>query len=120
MANKRDLKKQIKFICGDIACECIIARNFIPGVDVEKMNQNIFDVAILQTSTLKRVSFVYDKVASDFADKKQYLKAKRQYFAEAYKKLNSDFSDAINSIVKSMNDALTKEQKEANKKALEA
>ena len=75
MANKRDLKKRIKFICGDIACECIMARNFIPGVDAEKMNNNIYEVASLQTSTLKRVSFVYDKVVADFESKKAYQKA---------------------------------------------
>lgn len=115
MSNKRDLKKQIKFVCGDIACECIMARNFIPGVDAEKMNKNIYDVASLQTSTLKRVSFVYDKVVSDFENKSAYQKAKSRYFADAYKKLNSDFNDSINAIVKSMNDALSKEQKEAQK-----
>lgn len=115
MANKRDLKKQIKFICGDIACECIMARNFIPGVDAEKMNENIYELASLQTTTLKRVSFAYDKILSDFENKKAYQKAKNIYFAEAYKKLNSDFNKAINAIVKSMNDALTKEQKEFQK-----
>ena len=115
MANKRDLKNQIKFICGDIACECIMARNFIPGVDTEKMNNNIYEVASLQTSTLKRVSFAYDKVVADFENKKAYQKAKSKYFADAYKKLHSDFKDGINAIVKAMNDSLSKEQKEAQK-----
>lgn len=115
MANKRDLKKRIKFICGDIACECIMARNFIPGVDAEKMNNNIYEVASLQTSTLKRVSFVYDKVVADFECKKAYQKAKSKYFTEAYNKLHSDFNDGINAIIKSMNDSLSKEQKEAQK-----
>lgn len=115
MANKRDLKKRIKFICGDIACECIMARNFFVGVDAEKMNNNVYEVASLQTTTLKRVSFAYDKVVADFENKKAYQKAKSKYFADAYKKLHSDFNDGINAIVKLMNDSLSKEQRDVQK-----
>ena len=34
MGNKRLLKKQIKYACGDLAAECIIAINFVDGIDV--------------------------------------------------------------------------------------
>ena len=44
-----------------------------------------------------------------------YQKAKSKYFTEAYNKLHSDFNDGINAIIKSMNDSLSKEQKEAQK-----
>ena len=50
MANKRILKKQIRYVCGDIAAECILAMNFIEGIDVEKMLSLVFEVASLQTS----------------------------------------------------------------------
>lgn len=118
MANKRQLKKQIKYICGDIACECIMARNFIPSINLEKMNEIIYNVASLQTSSLKRVTFSYDKVVADFGTKHEYNVARSKYFAEAYKKLISDFNTEVNKLVKAMNEALPAAQKEANKKAL--
>ena len=35
MANKRTLKKQIRYICGDCAAECAMACEIIPGVDCD-------------------------------------------------------------------------------------
>lgn len=61
MANKRLLKKQIKYICGDIAGECIMSRYLIPGIDAEKMESIVLEVATLQAATLKRVTFDFDK-----------------------------------------------------------
>ena len=36
MANKRDLKKQISYICGDIATECLIAAEYVKGITKTK------------------------------------------------------------------------------------
>lgn len=118
MANKRQLKKQIKYICGDIACECIMARNYFSGINSEKMNEIIYNIASLQTSSLKRVSISYDKIVSDFGSKQEYNIARSKYFAEAYNKLTSDFNAEINKLIKAMNDILPSAQKEANIKAL--
>lgn len=118
MANKRDLKKRIKFICGDLAGECIIAKVFIPGINAERMDEIVFDIASLQTITLKRVTFIYDKVKKDFADAKAYNKSKNAYFAEAYAKLICEFNNGVDAIVASMNKALPTAQKEANKQML--
>lgn len=118
MANKRQLKKQIRYICGDIAGECIMARNFIPGIDAEKMNEVIYGVAALQTSSLKRVTFGYDKVKADFETAHAYNKARNKYFAEAYSKLIADFNAGVNQLVKAMNEALPASQKAASKSAL--
>lgn len=118
MANKRNLKKQIKYICGDLAGECIVAKHFIPGIDEAKMNEVAFEIASLQTTSIMRVSFSFDKVVADYESKKAYNIAKSKYFAEAYKKLISDFNQGVQSIVSKMNHALPAEQKEANKKNL--
>ena len=37
MANKRDLKKQIRYICGDLAAECLIAGEYVDGIDRKSM-----------------------------------------------------------------------------------
>lgn len=116
MANKRTLKKQIKYVCGDIAGECVMATYFVEGLDVEKMQDVILEVATLQSVTLKRVTFSYDKVTSDFESKQAYFIARSKYFKQAYNTLRADFDQKIQDIVKSMNLLLPQAQKEENKK----
>lgn len=118
MANKRLLKKQIKYICGDIAGECIMSRYLIPGIDSAKMEEIVLTVATLQASTLKRVTFDFDKSKDDFSTVKEFNIARSKYFAEAYKTLSNDFNNSIKDIVKSMNEALPQSQKEENKRQI--
>lgn len=119
MANKRQLKKSIKYVCGELAGECIVARDLLPDMDFEKMNDIIFTIADLQASTLERVSFSFDKKAKDFASAHEFRKAHHAYNAQAYKTLRKDFNDKVQEIIKSMNAQLTPAQKEANKAAAE-
>lgn len=115
--NKRNLKKLIKLTCGDLAGECIVARDLIPGVDVEKMNDNIISIACLQSQALCRISISFDKAAKEFQTKKEYKKARKEYFKEAYHMLIADFYQNVGEIVKAMNATLPDEQKELNKAA---
>ena len=117
MANKRQLKKEIKYVCGDLAAECLIAKNFIKGVDKDAMIKNISDVASLMINTLDKVSFAFDKRPGDFADGRAYRKARRDYYTKAYAALRTKFYDRITEIVKAMNAAVPAEVKAANKKA---
>ena len=57
MANLRDLKKEVKYVCGDLAAECMIAESFIKGVDREKMNGLVVRIADLQSTALSGVNF---------------------------------------------------------------
>lgn len=40
MANKRDLKKQVKYICGDLATECMLAAEYVKGVVPAEMHKS--------------------------------------------------------------------------------
>lgn len=117
MANKRNLKKAIKAACGDMAGECIITRNYVPGVDVKKMEEIIFNIADLQFVTIDNVTFSFDKCESSFDSKKEYRKARHDYFRKGYKKLLNDFNKGVAVIVNQMNEALPESQKERNKAA---
>ncbi len=44
MANKRNLKKNIAYICSDIVGECIFAQQAFEGIDVDKMDEVIVKV----------------------------------------------------------------------------
>lgn len=119
MANKRDLKKFIKYTCGDIAGECIFAKTFFDGIDQDKMDDIIVKAALLQTSTIDNVSVSFDKTLKSFdGNACEYRKARNAYYKECYNALRKELATAVEGIVKEMNETLSQEQKNANKAAL--
>jgi len=113
MANKRNLKKQVKYICGDLASECVLAIELIPDINKEKMGDTIEAIAKLQFSTIEHITFVFDKSRREFASAKDYRQARKEYFKKAYGSMVKEFNAKVEEIVKSMNSALP------NKKAQE-
>lgn len=108
MANNRFLKKQIHYVCGDIAAECIMAKYFIDGADKAKLDEIVGTVAQLQATALSRANVSFDKTPRDFANKAEYRKARHQYFVKAYNSLNEGFAAEVEKIVKEMNSAMPK------------
>lgn len=96
MSSKRSTKKQIRYICGDLAAECILAKTFIPGVDGKAMADIVVEIAQLQESELKKASIATNK--------------------EAFHAINAEFNRCVSEIVKKMNSILPQEQKDLNKK----
>ena len=116
MSSKRNLKKLVRYMCGDIAAECIIARDFIPGIDASAMNDLVIKTARVQAATLDKITFAFDKVASDFDNEAEYKRARNKYMKKAYRSLKIDFNKQVNEIVKEMNAVLPQAQKDLNKK----
>lgn len=114
MANKRILKKQIKYVCGEVALQCIITRECFNS-NAEKLNELIIAVADLQEKTLKNVTFAFDKTASAFGNRADYQKAASAYFKQAYGVLKNEFNGQIQEILKQLNAEMPAEQREANK-----
>lgn len=105
--DRKTLKKNIRYICGDIAQECIFATHYMPGIDYAQFNEIVLDTARLQSSALRRVSVSFDKTPRDFESRNLYNKARREYYAKAYASLDNDFKKQLQSIVDRMNKALT-------------
>lgn len=104
MQSKRDLKKQIRFICGDLVGECLIISEVCPldkRPDVEKL---IIDLAILQESTIAKCTFNFDKSMKDFANAHDYNVARTKYFHEAFAKLHAQFNASLADCVHRMNE----------------
>ena len=97
MANKRSLKKEIRYICGDIAVESMLASDMVKDIDPRKLGE------IIQINALKNASFAFDKTPSDFENRKAYNAARHAYFKKAYASFHTDFNKELQSIVKSMN-----------------
>lgn len=110
MANKRNLKKQIRYICGDIAGECLLAKTLIPGVDNDAMTDVIVKTADLQATALRRTNISFDKSPRDFDNISEYRAAKSKYYRQAYHKLSEGFNNQILSVVKEMNAAMPKKK----------
>ena len=114
MASKRSLKKAIMRVCGDVAGECFFAKTDYAGIDCDKLDEIICNVALLQVSTIDRVTVKYEN-DQKATDKKAARKARNQYLKSYYKALNKNFMDTVEKFVVEMNALLTPEQKEANK-----
>lgn len=115
MANKRDLKKQVRYICGDLASECMLAADYVKGVDRTTMQKIVSEIARLQTATLANMSFAFDKVPSDFDNGATYTKERLAYNRKAFNALRAKFNSRVQEIVKDMNAALPQAVKDANK-----
>lgn len=115
--NKRQLKKAINGLCGSLACDCVMVTSCMAEADNDKVGNLVIDIARAQTKALKRASVSFDKTPRDFANMKEYHKARRTYFSKAYAQLRKDLSSDLNAVVAQVNGMLTPAEKEANKAA---
>lgn len=104
MKSKRDLKKQIKCICGDLVGECMLIGEIVPEDKQDEVAQLVIDIAVLQESALEKVSFSFDKCERDFASRHEYAKARSKYYHAAYSKLHEEFNASLRELVHRMNE----------------
>lgn len=112
MTNKRQLKKHIRYVCGELAVNLLIANAGIKGFDSSKTSEIVGKIAILQETSVSRVSISFDKGVADFADHKAYRLAHAKYFAAAYGKLLEEFGAKVQEIVHEMNAAMPQEARD--------
>lgn len=108
MANKRQLKKEIRYICGEVAAECALAKYLVEDVNKDVLNDSLRDVAALQEETLSRVNVNFDKVPKNFDSIKAYNIAKNNFMDKAFKSLTDEFNKRVQEIIDKMNSALPK------------
>ncbi len=88
MANKRDLKKAINYVTGELLSECLCNKYLIPGTDVEKVDALMGKIIGIQDDFLCRIGANADKDS----------KAVKAY----YRKLRTDFDQAIDEVMDEM------------------
>ena len=106
MASKRQIKKAIQCACGDIAGECIFAESAFGENNLEQWDSIIVDTALLQQETVKRVNKHFGKKVKDFANRKEYNKARRAFFKQQEKELSEYFRANVDNIAKRMNELM--------------
>lgn len=117
MTNKRQLKKYVRYVCGDLAAEIIIASRLFDGYDRDTVNKIISDIASLQQTTLADMSFAFDRTSREFANRAEYRRALKAYHKAAYNRLFENFDNRVNEIVKEMNEATPQTVRDSFKKA---
>lgn len=117
MASKRDLKKQIHYVCGETALTCIFTRNFMKVNNVKNIDKLIVEIAKLQQHALQHINFSFEKTPQDFENKAAYKKALHKYRKMAYSALVKEFNGKVHEIVKQLNAEIPNEQRDANRNA---
>lgn len=115
MASKRDLKKKIRYACGETAFTCIFTRDFMDVKDAEAFDKILADIANLEARALNHVNFSFDKRQADFENHADYRKQLHQYRKKAYASLIDDVNNSLAAIVKEMNAQLSDGQRNVNK-----
>lgn len=114
MSSVKDLKKEVRRVCNQIASEAMTAAAVLGGKAGKEMAAVVTDVANLQTNALAAASFRFDKLPTDFPTKKDYNRARSEFFANAYRSYREKFLGHVEEIVAKMNAALPKAKDQAD------
>ncbi len=90
MASRRNLKKDINYIIGDIFTECLIYKELVPGTDQEAVDALIVDLLRIDNDFNARISHTEPGNAKEY-----------------YRTLVKDFQNEITEVI----DKLTKLKK---------
>ena len=90
MASRRDLKRDISYVIGDIFTECLIYKELVPGTNQKEAEKLIVDLLRIDNEFITRISH------TEPGNAKQY-----------YRTLVKDFQTEISTVI----DKLTKLKK---------
>lgn len=82
MASRRELKKTVNYISGELFSECLINSMFVPGTDKAKADQLMAEILKMQDEFISRISHTDPGNVKGF-----------------YKKFRSDFNAKVNEII---------------------
>ncbi|MBP6064630.1 hypothetical protein [Bacteroides sp.] len=82
MASRRQLKKNVNYIVGELFAECLVNSMFVPGTDKAKADQLMGEILALQDEFIARISHTQPGNVKEF-----------------YKKFRSDFNAQVNKVI---------------------
>jgi hypothetical protein len=85
MASRRELKKNVNYIAGELFTECLINSMFIPGTDKDKADELMSEVLKMQDEFVTRISHTEPGNVKVF-----------------YKKFRADFNAKVNEIIEAI------------------
>ena len=82
MASRRNLKKNVNYIAGELFSECLVNSMFVPGTDKVKADELMNEILLMQTDFVNRISHTEPGNVKGF-----------------YKKFHVDFNAKVNEII---------------------
>ncbi len=115
MANKREFKKNIDAIGASVCEEMMTAYYNIEGADKKAIAASIENVLAAIEKAKDNANVFFDKGEKAFEDKKEYSKAKADFFKALFTKIENEFAEELNEAVKEFNKAIPAAEKAKNK-----
>lgn len=82
MASRRNLKKHVNYIAGELFAECLVNRQYVPGIDKTKADQLMIEILEMQHEFISRISHTQPGNVKLF-----------------YKKFRADFNAQVSTII---------------------
>jgi hypothetical protein len=82
MASRKELKKTVNYITGELFAECLMKNKFIPGTDQAKADKLMGEILVIQDDFVSRISHTEPGNVKGF-----------------YKKFREDFNAKISEII---------------------
>ncbi len=82
MASRRQLKKNVNYIAGELFTECLINDMYVPGTDKVKSDKLMSKILLMQDEFIRRISHTEAGNIKEF-----------------YKKFRKDFQVQVNAII---------------------
>lgn len=82
MASRRDLKKDISYVIGDVFTECLVYKELVPGTNKKEADKIIVDLLKIDNEFITRISH------TEPGNAKQY-----------YRTLIKDFQTSMSSVI---------------------
>ncbi len=85
MSSRKELKKNINYIAGELFMECLVNSLYVPGTDKKKADDLMGEILKIQNEYISRISHTEPGKA------KQY-----------YKKLKEDFNTKVDEVIEAL------------------
>ncbi len=117
MANKREFKKNAELLGSDLCENMMVAWYNVEGADKKAISEAIGKILAGVENARSRSNIFFDRGAKSFENRKEYSKAKAEFFKKLFDKIIGEFNDVVTDALKQYNAALPQEVKDANKEA---
>ncbi|MCQ2084211.1 MAG: hypothetical protein MJY58_06950 [Bacteroidaceae bacterium] len=87
MASRRNLKKDVSYIIGDLFTECLVYKELVPGTDKAAADDLMMDLLEMDTEFITRISHTQPGEAKQYY--RTYLKDFNEAVSNVAAKLNS-------------------------------
>ena len=85
MASRRELKKNVNYIAGELFMECLVNSLYVPGTDKAKADELMGKILSMQDEFISRISHTEPGNVKGF-----------------YKKFRADFNAKVNEIIEAI------------------